>query len=122
MIPHRRSGLTTRASSVPRSRSRTTATAMMVMVVCMRRAPMRPGTMKRAVSWSGLYQARTRTSSGIGARPDPPPPAAPEALGKVRRDDDPDLGPPGVDEPPDLGRGGRLVAEVEVLAVPEGLQ
>ena len=43
MISQRLSGLTTSASSVPRSRSRTTATAMIVMVVCIRRAPMSPG-------------------------------------------------------------------------------
>src|SRR6266498_753068 len=60
----RRMGLTISASSVPFSRSRTTETAMAVMVVCIRRAPMSPGTMNTAESRSGLYQARTRTSRG----------------------------------------------------------
>ena len=60
----RRIGLTTSASSVPRSRSRTIAMAMTLTVVCIRRAPISPGTMKMADTRSGLYQARTRTSSG----------------------------------------------------------
>ena len=72
MISQRLSGLTTSASSVPCSRSRTTDTAMIVMVVCIRSAPISPGTMKSADSWSGLYQARMRTSSraaGVDAAP-----------------------------------------------------
>src|SRR3990172_3779797 len=64
----RRIGLTIRASRVPFSRSRTTDTAMAVMVVCIRSAPMRPGTMKMAETRSGLYQARTRTSKGTPVR------------------------------------------------------
>src|SRR5262249_39439477 len=61
-----RIGLTISASRVPFSRSRTTDTAIAVIVVCIRRAPMSPGTMKMAETRSGLYQARTRTSSGGG--------------------------------------------------------
>ena len=60
-------GLTISASSVPFSRSRTTETAIAVMVVCMSSAPISPGTMKIAETRSGLYQARTRTSTGGSA-------------------------------------------------------
>ena len=59
----RRMGLTISASSVPFSRSRTIETAIWLIVVCIRSAPIRPGTMKIAETRSGLYQARTRTSS-----------------------------------------------------------
>src|SRR5713101_5618267 len=60
----RRIGLTISASSVPFSRSRTTDTAICVIVVCIRSAPTSPGTMKIAETRSGLYQARTRMSMG----------------------------------------------------------
>src|SRR3990172_3327482 len=70
----RRIGLTTSASSVPRSRSRTIAIAMTLTVVCISNAPNSPGTMKIAETRSGLYQARTRKSSGgVPSRTTAPP-------------------------------------------------
>ena len=44
------------------------ATAIWVIVVCISNAPTSPGTMKIAETRSGLYQARTRMSSGGWSR------------------------------------------------------
>ncbi len=56
----RRMGLTASASSVPFSRSRTTDTAMAVIVVCMSNAPISPGTMKSIAT--GTNNARVSAS------------------------------------------------------------
>ena len=57
-------GVTCSCSSVPRSRSRTMALAVNWMSVKVRMIAMRPGMMKLAVFSSGLYQGRTRRSTG----------------------------------------------------------
>jgi hypothetical protein len=62
------SGVTMSCSRVPRSRSRTIAMLVMSRSVSERSTPMIPGTMYASVRIAGLYQGRTRTSSG-GARP-----------------------------------------------------
>ena len=57
-------GVTWSCSSVPRSRSRTIALAVNWMSVKVRMIAISPGMMKRDVRRSGLYQGRTRRSTG----------------------------------------------------------
>ena len=64
MISKRVTGVTWSCSSVPRSRSRTIAIAVYWMSVKVRMIAMRPGMMNVAVLRSGLYQGRTRRSTG----------------------------------------------------------
>ena len=57
-------GVTINCSSVPRSRSRTTAVDVIKVMVIVSKMPTIPGTMNTALRCAGLYQGRTRISTG----------------------------------------------------------
>lgn len=57
-------GVTMSCSGVPRSRSRTMAVLVMRVMVMVSNTPTMPGTMNTALFCAGLYQGRTRISTG----------------------------------------------------------
>jgi len=67
--PARDSGLTSRFSNVPRSRSRTTDIAAANTVAICNAVPITPGTKKFGARSSGLNNTWGRTSTGTVVRP-----------------------------------------------------